>query len=245
LETQYDCIDYNFIMQMNPVQISIIIPTLNEAESIAAVLAAIPVNSEAEILVVDGGSTDGTVEIARSVGAKVIDEPRDGYGQACATGLAAAQGEVIVFLDGDGADDPSHLRQLVSPILLNQADLVLGSRLLGQIDPGAMPWHQYFGNWLAAFLIRTFYGLPVTDLSPYRAVRRESLQKLGMTEMTYGWPTEMIVKAARNAWQIQEIPVTYHPRRGGQSKISGTLKGTVLATAFILGTILRYSRGQL
>jgi glycosyltransferase involved in cell wall biosynthesis len=230
---------------MNQVQISIIIPTLNEAESIAAVLAAIPGNAAAEILVVDGGSKDGTVETARSAGATVINEPRGGYGQACATGLAAAQGGVIVFLDGDGADDPHHLMQLVLPILQNQADMVLGSRLLGQIDPGAMPWHQRFGNWLAAFLIRALYGLSITDLSPYRAVRREALLDLKLTEMTYGWPTEMIVKAARQAWRIQEIPVTYHPRRGGKSKISGTLRGTILATAFILGTILRYAKGQL
>jgi hypothetical protein len=244
LDTQNECIDYNYIMQMNRVQISIIIPTLNEAESIAAVVAAILGNVAAEILVVDGGSKDGTVETARSAGATVINEPRGGYGRACATGLATAQGEVIVFLDGDGADDPRHLMQLVLPILQNQADMVLGSRLLGQMDPGAMPWHQRFGNWLAALLIRALYGLSITDLSPYRAVRREALQKLGMTEMTYGWPTEMIVKAARQAWQIQEIPVTYHPRRGDKSKISGTLRGTVLATAFILGTILRYARGQ-
>jgi hypothetical protein len=244
LDTQNECIDYNYIMQMNRVQISIIIPTLNEAESIAAVVAAILGNVAAEILVVDGGSKDGTVETARSAGATVINEPRGGYGRACATGLATAQGEVIVFLDGDGADDPRHLMQLVLPILQNQADMVLGSRLLGQMDPGAMPWHQRFGNWLAALLIRALYGLSITDLSPYRAVRREALQKLGMTEMTYGWPTEMIVKAARQAWIIQEIPVTYHPRRGDKSKISGTLRGTVLATAFILGTILRYARGQ-
>ena len=225
-------------------QISIIIPTLNEAESIAAVLASIPCNAAAEILVVDGGSKDGTEETARSAGATVIDEPRGGYGQACATGLAAARGDVIVFLDGDGADDPRHLMQLVFPILQNQADMVLGSRLLGQIDSGAMPWHQRFGNRLAAFLIRALYGLSVTDLSPYRAVRREALLKLGMAEMTYGWPTEMIVKAARQAWQIREIPVTYHTRTGGKSKISGTLKGTVFATVFILGTILRYARGR-
>jgi len=231
-------------MQKNLVQVSIIIPTLNEAQSIAAVIAAVPGIGAVEILVVDGGSKDGTLEAAQSAGATVINEPRRGYGQACATGLAAARGEVIVFLDGDGSDDPRHLMQLVLPILQDRADMVLGSRLLGKIDPGAMPWHQRFGNWLAAFLIRALYGLPVTDLSPYRALRREALLKLGMKEMTYGWPTEMIVKAARQAWRIQEIPVSYHPRLGGKSKISGTLQGTVLATAFILGTILRYARGQ-
>lgn len=231
-------------MQKNLVQVSIIIPTLNEAQSIVAVIAAVPGIGAVEILVVDGGSKDGTRETAQSAGATVINEPRRGYGQACATGLAAARGEVIVFLDGDGSDDPRHLRQLVLPILQDRADMVLGSRLLGKIDPGAMPWHQRFGNWLAAFLIRALYGLPVTDLSPYRALRREALLKLGMKEMTYGWPTEMIVKAARQAWRIQEIPVTYHPRLGGKSKISGTLKGTVLATAYILGMILRYARGQ-
>ena len=230
-------------MQALPVKISVIIPTLNEAESIAAVLAAIP--SEAgEVLVVDSGSTDGTPEIARQAGARVIAEPRRGYGYACAAGLRAAQGTVVVFLDGDGADDPAHLLELAGPVLADQAEMALGSRLRGRLAAGAMPWHQRFGNWLSAGLIRGLYGLAVTDLSPYRAVRRSALLELEMREMTYGWPTEMIVRAARAGWRIREIPVRYRPRLGGRSKISGTLKGTLLATVFILGTILRYAWGR-
>lgn len=229
-------------MQMNRVQISIIIPTLNEAENIAGVLTGISDRGRVEILVVDGGSEDDTAAVANSAGATVINESRRGYGQACATGLAVAQGDVIVFMDGDGADDPRYIYDLALPILENRADMVLGSRLLGKIDPGAMPWHQRLGNWFAAHLIHALFGLPITDLSPFRAVRRRALLNLEMSEMTYGWPTEMIVKSARRAWRILEIPVTYHPRRGGKSKISMTLKGTVLSTVLILGTILRHAR---
>jgi glycosyltransferase involved in cell wall biosynthesis len=225
------------------VQRSIIIPALNEAESIGQVLRGIPSGFEAEIVVVDGGSSDDTIAIAESAGARVIREPRRGYGQACATGLAEVSGDLVIFLDADGADDPAYLPQLAAPIENEKADLVLGSRLLGRILPGAMPWHQFAGNWLSARLIRRIYGLSITDLSPFRASIRQKLQAVNMQEMTYGWPTEMIVKAARRGWRIQEIPVVYHPRLGGKSKISGTLRGTVLATYSILQTILKYSRG--
>ena len=221
---------------------TLIIPALNEAESIASVLSAVPGGLADEILVVDGGSTDGTPDLARSVGARVIPEARHGYGQACATGLAAAQGQIVVFLDADGADDPRLLPALLAPLQQGQAELVLGSRLAGQMDAGAMPWHQYAGNWLSARLVRLLYRLPLTDLSPFRAVLRSPLLELDMQEMTYGWPTEMIAKAARQGWRIIEIPVPYHRRSGGKSKISGTLRGTALATYFILRTILRYAR---
>ena len=148
----------------------------------------------------------------------------------------------MAFLDADGADDPAQLPDLLAPILAGQADLVLGSRLAGEIAPGAMPWQQRFGNRLAAWLIRRLYGLPLTDLSPFRAVGRASLLRLEMEEMTYGWPTEMIVKAARAGWRVVEAPVRYRPRLGGRSKISGTLRGTVLAAYYILRTIFRYAR---
>ncbi|MBU1750590.1 MAG: glycosyltransferase family 2 protein, partial [Chloroflexi bacterium] len=171
-------------------------------------------------------------------------EPRRGYGRACAAGLAAARGDVVVFLDGDGADDPAQIPDLLAPIRAGQADMVLGSRLAGEMEPGAMPWQQWFGNWLAARLIRLLYGLPLTDLGTFRAVRREALLELGMIEMTYGWPTEMIVKAARRGWRVVEVPVHYRARRGGRSKISGTVRGTVLAAYYIVGTILRYARWQ-
>jgi glycosyltransferase involved in cell wall biosynthesis len=230
------------MVENNPMQISVIIPALNEAESISAVLASIPPHSELEVLVVDGGSSDSTAALAVAGGARLIHEPRRGYGQACASGLAAAQGKIVVFMDADGADDPRWITELVTPILSQEAEMVLGSRLAGPLESGAMPWHQRTGNWFSSGLIRILYGLPLTDLSPFRAALREKLLALRMQEMTYGWPTEMIVKAARSGWRIREIPVSYRPRTGGKSKISGTWKGSALATYFILDTILRYRR---
>jgi glycosyltransferase involved in cell wall biosynthesis len=222
--------------------VSVVIPALNEEASIAVVLAAIPPDAVDEIIVVDGGSSDRTVEIAQASGARVICEPRRGYGRACAAGVSAVAGAVIVFLDADGADDPMQIPDLLVPILAGRADMALGSRLAGEMASDAMPWHQRFGNWLSAWLIRRLYGLPITDLAPFRAVDREKLLALGMREMTYGWPTEMIVKAARRGWRVVELPARYRPRLGGRSKISGTLKGTLLATTYILWTIFRYAR---
>jgi glycosyltransferase involved in cell wall biosynthesis len=224
--------------------VSIVIPALDEEESIGQVLTAIPRDGIGEIIVVDGGSTDDTATIARAAGARVICEPRRGYGRACAAGVAAASGDIILFLDADGADDPGQIPDLLAPILAGEADVVLGSRLAGNMAPDAMPWHQRFGNWLAARLIRWLYGLPLTDLSPFRAIRRESLLALGMEELTHGWPTEMIVKAARGGWRIAEVPVHYRARSGGRSKISGTVRGTILAAYHILRTIFLYARGK-
>jgi glycosyltransferase involved in cell wall biosynthesis len=223
---------------------TLVIPALNEEESLGHVLAAVNTELLIEIILVDGGSRDRTVDIAKANGARVIQEPRPGYGRACAAGAAHAQGEIIIFMDADGADDPRQIPNLVDPIIQEKADLVLGSRLAGNIFPGAMPWHQKFGNWLSAGIIRRLYGLPVTDLSPFRAVLRSRLLELNMQEMTYGWPTEMIAKSARKGWRIIEIPVDYHPRLGGRSKISGTVRGTILATYYIFRTILKYSRAE-
>ena len=220
---------------------SIVIPAYNEEESIGYVLARIPDPEQYEIIVVDGGSMDRTAEIAASFGATVIQELRRGYGRACAAGVNQAKGEWIVFMDGDGADDPTQIPELLEPLVAGQADLVLGSRLAGPIRAGAMPWHQRIGNQLSARLIRILYGVPVTDLSPFRAVNREKLLSLNMQEMTYGWPTEMMTKALQNHWTLIEIPVNHHPRYGGKSKISGTVRGTILATYYILLTILRYA----
>jgi glycosyltransferase involved in cell wall biosynthesis len=220
--------------------VSVIIPALNEAESIGEVLAAIPSDSDHEVLVVDGGSRDDTAAIAKASGARVITELQRGYGRACTSGLAAAQGKVVVFMDADGANDPGEIPRLVDPILDNNMELVLGSRLRGKIEPGAMPWHQLAGNWFSARLIRVLYGLPLSDLSPFRAALRDQLLDLDMQEMTYGYPTEMIARAARSGWRVLEIPVSYRPRLGGKSKISGTWKGSLLATYYILRTIFRY-----
>ena len=222
--------------------ISVIIPAINEERSLEHVLAAIPGDLVTEIILVDGGSTDSTVSVAKRAGALVVHEPRRGYGLACATGVEQASGEVVVFMDADGADDPAQIHDIISPLQGGEVDMVLGSRLAGHITPGAMPWYQLFGNWLSAALIRGLYGLKITDLSPFRAVRRGKLLELDMQEMTYGWPTEMITKGARRGWRIVEIPVNYHPRLAGESKISGTLHGTLLATYSILWTIFRYVR---
>lgn len=223
---------------------SVIIPAINEGESLGQVLALIDRSLVDEIILVDGGSTDNTVAVAEASSAKVIIEPRPGYGRACATGVANAAGDILVFMDADGADDPHQILNLIGPILSGEGNLVLGSRIAGNIATGAMPWHQRFGNWLSARLIQVLYGLPITDLSPFRAVLYSKLLELDMMEMTYGWPTEMITKAARNGWKIVEIPVNYYPRLAGKSKISGTLKGTILATYFILSTILKYARKE-
>jgi glycosyltransferase involved in cell wall biosynthesis len=222
--------------------VSVIIPAINEERSLEHVLAAIPGDVVTEIILVDGGSTDSTVSVAKRAGAMVVYEPRRGYGLACATGVEQASGEVVVFMDADGADDPAQIHDIISPLQGGEVDMVLGSRLAGNITPGAMPWHQRFGNWLSAALIRGLYGLKITDLSPFRAVRRGKLLELDMQEMTYGWPTEMITKGARQGWRIVEIPVNYHPRLAGESKISGTFHGTLWATYYILRTIFRYVR---
>jgi glycosyltransferase involved in cell wall biosynthesis len=220
--------------------VSLIIPTLNEEETIHAVLSAVPRQKIDEIIVVDGGSTDQTVSIAAQSDVKIIHEERRGYGQACATGADVAEGDILVFMDADGADDPAQITLLLDQYVRGKADLILGSRLSGEIAEGAMPWHQWFGNWLSALIIRLLYGIPLTDLSPFRAIRASSLNQLSMKEMTYGWPTEMIVKAIRAGCKIIEIPVSYRPRAGGKSKISGTFRGTVFATYHILWTIIKF-----
>ena len=233
-----------FTIRESRLNVALVIPALNEEESLGTVLAQVDRNLINEIILVDGGSIDGTVAIAEANGVRVIQEDQRGYGRACAVGVANTKSEVIVFMDADGADDPTQISDLLTPIMRDEADMVLGSRLAGAISPGAMPWHQKFGNQLSAGMIRFLYGLPISDLSPFRAVLRSKLQELDMQEMTYGWPTEMITKAARRGWRILEVPVNYHPRIGGRSKISGTVRGTVLATYFIMRTIIKFSRSK-
>ena len=223
--------------------VSVIIPALNEAGCIGELVTAALAQPVSEVIVADNGSTDDTAGAARRAGARVVAEPRRGYGYACAAGAAAAGpgAEVLVFIDGDFSFAPDEMPRLLAPLAAGTADLVLGSRNLGSIERGSMPPPQRFGNWLVARLMRGLYHLPLTDLGPYRAVRRDLLAGLDMREMTFGWTTEMIVKAARRGARIVEAPVSYRARRAGQSKVSGTLRGTVLAGYTIVGTALRYA----
>lgn len=225
-----------------------VVPALNEAPSIGQVVRGLLAQTRvrlSEVIVVDNGSHDGTGEIAAVAGARVVLEPRRGYGYACWAGVSAAEGaNVVVLLDGDAADDPDDLPRVLGPILRDQADLVVGSRSLGAREPGSMTPHQVFGNWLAATIMRTLYGVAVSDLGPFRAIRRETLLALEMQEMTYGWSVEMMVKAARAGLRYQEVPVSYRRRAGGVSKVAGTLSGSARAGWCILSTTFRYWRWE-
>ena len=226
-------------------RIAAVIPALDEAQSIARVVEGLRAQvllASGEIIVVDNGSTDGTGEIARRAGSRVVCEERRGYGYACLAGvLAADDAEVIVLLDGDAADDPDDLPRVLEPLLAGEADLVVGSRALGSRARGSMTWQQVFGNHLAAFLMRSLYGVRVSDVGPFRTIRRDHLLALEMREMTYGWPSEMIVKSARAGYQYREVPVSYH-RRLGVSKVGDTLVGSLKVGWRIISTVLRYSR---
>lgn len=221
-------------------RVSVIIPTHNEASAISRVLADLPSDLVTEVVVVDSNSTDGTPETAAAMGARVVHEPRRGYGRACLTGLSLADApDIVVFLDGDYSDRPAELPILLAPITDGSADIALGSRLGEHRKHGALPWHAAFGNWLAAKLITLLYGVRISDLGPFRAARAEVLSKLALQEETYGWAVEMILKGAQQGFRIAEVPVSYYPRIG-KSKISGTVKGTLGAAWFILSRIVRY-----
>jgi len=221
--------------------VSVVIPALNEEEPIAAVVrecAATKVPNE--IIVVDNGSNDRTADRARDAGARVITAPR-GYGRACAAGARAVapECEVIVFLDGDGSDCPEFMPQLVDPIARGEYDFVIGSRTRGQRESGSMNFQQVFSGKLAGWLMSILYSVRYTDMCPFRAIRREALEKLSMREETYGWNLEMQMKAARSGLRILEVPVNHRRRAGGVSKVSGTLRGTFVAGARIIATYLR------
>ena len=221
-------------------RVSVVIPTRNEAEALKHVLADIPADLVSEVIVVDSNSTDGTPEIAARMGARVIREPRHGYGRACLTGLAhVSSPDVVVFLDGDYSDRPAELSRLLAPIDDGRADITLGSRLAGPRTAGSLPWHSVFGNRLAASLITLLFDQRISDLGPFRAARADVLRKLALEETTYGWAVEMILKGALQGFRIVEVPVSYHPRIG-KSKISGTVRGTLGAAWFIFSRILRY-----
>jgi len=217
-------------------RIGVIIPTRNEALALPSVLPAIP-PWVAEVIVVDNASTDGTPELARRHGARVVSEPRRGYGRACLAGIAALSPDVetVLLMDGDASDRPEDMLRILAPIAAGEAELVIGARTLG-VEPGALTPQQRFGNALACLLIRLFWGVRYTDLGPFRVIRRDALNRLGMRDETWGWTVEMQVRAARLGLRVREVPVGYR-RRIGQSKISGTLSGTVRAGWKILWVI--------
>ncbi len=224
-------------------RVAAIIPAWNEAAAIGLVVAALPRDLVDARFVVDGGSTDGTDAVARAAGATLIRQERPGYGSACAAGVRAARADgaaILVFLDGDYADDPADLPRILAPILDGTADLVLGSRLERR-ERGALPPHQRAGNRVATILIALLYRRRLGDIGSFRAIRADKLAALDMAHPTYGWPVEMVVKAARRGYRIEEVPIHYR-RRIGQAKVGGTLRGSLLAGYHMLHTILRYAR---
>jgi len=223
-------------------EVAVIIPALNEAESVGRVVAAVPRQRPTVIIVADNGSSDGTADAARAAGATVVHERERGYGAACLKGMAALPDsvKVVAFLDADLSDDPASLPALIEPILAGEQDLVIGTRTQGTAEKGALTGTQVFGNRLACILMRLFFKQRYTDLGPCRAIRRESLDALRMRDRTYGWTVEMQIKAARHRLRVTEIPVPYARRRTGRSKISGTILGSMKAGAKIVGMILRY-----
>ena len=223
---------------MTTPRVSVVIPTYNEAASIGAVIRELPPNLTSDIIVADGGSTDGTQAIARSAGATVLDAGK-GYGRACQAGANAAQTSIIVFLDGDGADRGDLLAEIAGPVLAGTHDFVLASRTLGKRDPGSMLWHQVLAGRIAGWGMGALYGTPYTDMCAFRAIGRDALNRLHMQEMTYGWNIEMQMKAARSGLRTLEIPVPYRCRMGGESKVAGSLRGTLRAGSKIVSTFVR------
>jgi glycosyltransferase involved in cell wall biosynthesis len=219
--------------------VALIIPTLNEEATIESVVRAVPREIVRRVIVADGGSSDDTVARARGAGAEVLDAGR-GYGRACLRGAQSADdADILVFMDGDGADDPQAIAALVAPIRMGEADFVIGSRVRGEREPGSMAWHQVAAGLAAGWLIRLLYGIRYTDMCAFRAIRRDVLLALGMRELTYGWNLEMQMRAARAGLRIVELPVRYRCRAGGDSKVAGNLRGTLRAGARIIAAFAR------
>jgi glycosyltransferase involved in cell wall biosynthesis len=226
--------------KLDPVtpSVSVVIPTFNEAEAIAGVIAEIPREIAHEVIIADGGSTDGTQDIARRAGARVVDAGR-GYGRACQAGADAAECDVIAFLDGDGADRGDLLALITGPVLSGTHDFVLASRTRGQRDRGSMLWHQVLAGRVAGWGTGALYGIHYSDMCAYRVIGHATLRRLNMKEMTYGWNIEMQMKAARFGLRILEIPVPYRCRAGGTSKVAGSVRGTLRAGSKIVSTFVR------
>lgn len=225
-------------------KIKVIIPAFNEQNAVGQVIDEIPMDIVDEVIVVDNGSTDNTQEIARSKGATALYQPKRGYGWACLKGIEYISDQIekphiVVFIDGDRSDYPEEMRKLVQPIIENNVDFVIGSRALGQREQGSMTPQQLFGNWLATSLIQVLHNTSYTDLGPFRAIRYKSLMRMGMNDKTYGWTVEMQIKAAKQKLRIDEVAVNYR-RRIGVSKVSGTVKGTIMAGYKIIWTIFKY-----
>jgi glycosyltransferase involved in cell wall biosynthesis len=221
--------------------VSVIIAALNEEAAIAKVINSVPNNLADEIVVVDNGSKDRTAEVAAMAGARVVKEPTPGYGRAFRAGLRSVspECEIVVFLDGDGSDCPEMMDRLVTPIVEGKSDFVIGSRTRGVRESGSMNFHQVLAGYMIGFILQILYGVHSTDMGPFRAIRRDTLEKLGLREETYGWPLEMQMRAARAHVRTIEVPVDYRRRAGGYSKIAGTIRGSVLAATRILVTLAR------
>jgi len=219
--------------------VAVIIPAFNEAESIGVVVSALPRDIVDRVIVADGGSTDGTADVGRGAGAEVIAAGR-GYGRACLAGAqAAGKADIIVFMDGDGADDPAAIASLVAPIRSGDYDFAIASRARGQRQPGSMASHQILSGLAAGALTGFLYGVRYTDMCAYRAIRRDTLLALGMRELTYGWNLEMQMRVARSGLRVLEVPVPYRCRIGGESKVAGNLRGSIKAGARIIATFAR------
>jgi glycosyltransferase involved in cell wall biosynthesis len=230
------------VWEVGKLSVDVVIPALNEERGLPAVLAEVP-SLVRRVVVADNGSEDGTARVARAAGAEVVHEQERGYGAACLRALAHLASDppdIVVFLDGDHSDHPAQLPRLVEPIATGGADLVIGSRVLGRREPGSLTPQQRVGNAIACVALRRLYGAHYTDLGPFRAVRWQALERLGMADRNYGWTVEMQIKAAQRGLAHVDVPVDYR-RRIGESKVSGTVRGTVGAAVKILWTLARYS----
>ncbi len=228
--------------------VAVVIPALNEEKSIGTVVRAMPWKLITECIVVDNGSTDETARVARDAGARVIEEPRRGYGQACMTGSSGVDPatDIIVFMDGDGSDVSAEMPRLIDPILAGERDFVIGSRLRGDREEGSMLLSQIFASWLFGSLLRLIYGVRYTDMGPFRAITRPGLARLRMTERTYGWNLEMQMRAIQERLRVLEVPTSCRRRTGGVSKVSGSLQASVKAATRIFGVLFRvgFARGR-